>query len=80
MIAPIYPGQAAMVKAMAQQARPRPRINGMPNGKKGYRVFLGKAYLGYYRFTKDAEKCARESPAVLKIFHLSIIEVAPSYL
>ena len=33
----------------------------MPNGKKGYRVFLGKAYLGYYRDKKDAEQCVRES-------------------
>ena len=33
----------------------------MPNGKKGYWVFLGKAHLGYYRAKKDTEKCVRES-------------------
>ncbi len=52
-------------KRSASNGQP-PRVYEAGKGKPGYRVFLGRKYLAYFRFKKDADKCVRERLAAAK--------------
>ncbi len=39
----------------------KPRVYKAGKGRAGYRVFLGRRYLAYFRLRKDTDKCVRDS-------------------